>query len=183
MQKDLKNIFGATTGLDEKSMEFLTSALAKNNLPGFDYLEFKQSLGALANLNMDEATAFKSAFATASTVGLTKEKLLKTAEHYREILLQEKKAFDQALQKQISQKVESKKAEVEKLKKLIQEHQTQILKLQEEIAKNESVLEHADESIQTSLEKIQQTRAQFESTFQAILNQINCDIEDIGKYI
>ena len=77
MQKDLKNIFGSTTGLDDKSMEYLTSALAKNNLPGFDYLEFKQSLGALASLNMDEATAYKSAFATASTVGLTKEKLLK----------------------------------------------------------------------------------------------------------
>lgn len=183
MQKDLKNIFGSTTGLDDKSMEYLTSALAKNNLPGFDYLEFKQSLGALASLNMDEATAYKSAFATASTVGLTKEKLLKTAEHYREILMQEKKAFDQALQKQIKQKVESKKAEMEKLKKQIQDYQAQMLKLQEEIAKNETVLEHADETIQSSLEKIQQTQDQFESTFQAILNQINCDIEDIGTYI
>ena len=34
-----------------------------------------------------------------------------------------------------------------------------------------------------NLEKIQQTRTLFESTFQAILNQINCDIEDIDKYI
>lgn len=183
MQKDLKDIFGATTGLDEKSMDFLTNALAKNNLPGFDYLEFKQSLGALASLNMDEATAYKSAFATASTVGLTKEKLLKTAEHYRDILLQEKKSFDQALQKQISQKVESKKAEMEKLKKVNLDYQAQIQKLQEEIAKNQSIVEHADESIQSSLEKIEQTRKQFEATIQAILNQINCDIEDIGKYI
>ncbi|MBK6620669.1 MAG: hypothetical protein IPH04_18040 [Saprospirales bacterium] len=183
MQKDLKNIFGSNTGLDEKSLEFLTSALSRNNLPGFDYLEFKQSLGALAGLNMDEATAYKSAYATASTVGLTKEKLLKTAEHYREILLQEKKAFDQALQKQIKQKVESKKTEMEKLKKQIQEYQAQILKLQEEIAKSEGVLEHADETIQGSLEKIQQTQDQFETTFQAIMNQLNCDIEDIGKYI
>ena len=183
MQRDLKNIFGDTTGLDEKSMDFLTSALVKNNLPGFDYLEFKQSLSALASLNMDESTAFKSAFATAATVGLTKEKLLKTAEHYREVLAQENKAFDQALKKQIVQKVESKKGEMEKLKKQIQEHQEQIQKLQEQIVKNESILEHADETIQASLEKINHTKTQFESTFQAILNQINRDIEDINQYL
>lgn len=183
MQRDLKNIFGDTTGLDEKSMDFLTSALVKNNLPGFDYLEFKQSLSALSNLNMDESTAFKSAFATAATVGLTKEKLLKTAEHYREVLMQENKAFDQALKKQIEQKVESKKAEMEKLKKQILEYREQIRKLEEAIGKNEAILEHADETIKASLDKINNTKEQFESTFQAILNQINRDIEDINQYI
>lgn len=183
MQKDLKDVFGSTTGLDQKSLDFLTQALVKNNLPGFDYLEFKQSLNALSSLNMDEATAYKSAYATASTVGLTKEKLLKTAEHYRSILMQEKQAFDQALKKQVQQKVESKKVEVEKLKKLILEHQAQIAKLQEEISKNQQIIDQADESIQQSMDKIKQTEEQFELTFQAILNQINCDIEDIKQYI
>ena len=42
MQKDLQSIFGQVTGLDDKSIQFLTQALSKNNLPGFDYLEFKQ---------------------------------------------------------------------------------------------------------------------------------------------
>lgn len=183
MQKDLKDVFGSTTGLDQKSLDFLTQALVKNNLPGFDYLEFKQSLNALSTLNMDEATAYKSAFATASTVGLTKEKLLKTAEHYRGVIMQEKQAFDQALKKQVQQKVESKKVEVEKLKKQILDYQAQIAKLQEEITKNQQVIDHADESIQQSMDKIQQTEEQFELTFQAILNQINCDIEDIKQYI
>ena len=183
MQKDLKTIFGAATGLDDKSMEFLTQALAKNNLPGFDYLEFKQSLTALSNLNMDEPTAYKSAFATASTVGLTKEKLLKTAEHYRGVLMQEKQAFDQAFQKQIQQKVDAKKAEVEKKKEQILEYQAQIRKLEEEIAKNQEIIDQADQAIQSSMEKITQTQEQFEQTFQAILNQINCDIEDINQYI
>jgi chromosome segregation ATPase len=183
MQKDLKDVFGSTTGLDQKSLDFLTQALVKNNLPGFDYLEFKQSLNALSNLNMDEATAYKSAFATASTVGLTKDKLLKTAEHYRAVLMQEKQAFDQALKKQVQQKVESKKVEVEKLKKQILDYQAQIAKLQEEIVKNQQIIDQADESIQQSMDKIKQTEEQFELTFQAILNQINCDLEDIKQYI
>ncbi|MEM6967493.1 MAG: hypothetical protein AAF573_22205, partial [Bacteroidota bacterium] len=81
MAKNLKTIFGENHLLDEKSISFLTGALDRNNLPGFDYIEFKQSLAALAKLNMDEETAFKSAFATAATVGLTKGKLLETASH------------------------------------------------------------------------------------------------------
>jgi chromosome segregation ATPase len=183
MQKDLKSIFGSTTGLDDKSMEFLTQALVKNNLPGFDYLEFKQSLTALSHLNMDETTAYKSAFATASTVGLTKEKLLKTAEHYRTVLMQEKQAFDQAFQKQIKDKVESKRADVEKKKQQILEFRAQIAKLEAEIAKNQETIDQADQAIQASMDKITQTQEQFEQTFQAILNQINCDIDDIKQYI
>ena len=57
MQKDLKNIFGTTTGLDDKSMEFLTAALAKNNLPGFDYLEFARYLFAHDILELQQVVA------------------------------------------------------------------------------------------------------------------------------
>jgi hypothetical protein len=116
MQKNLKNIFGTHHGLDDKSVDYLTKALAKNNLPGFDYLEFKQSLIALAKMGMDEATAMKSAFATASTVGLTKDKLMKTAQHYKQILATEKTQFDEALGNQLNKRVNSKRQEVEKLK-------------------------------------------------------------------
>ena len=70
-----KSLF-KTEGLDERSLEFLTTALEKSNLPGFDYLEFKRAVAdLLSNMNMDEATAYKSAFTTvATTLGLTKGK-------------------------------------------------------------------------------------------------------------
>jgi len=40
MQKNLTALFGENHLLDEKSVAFLTNALEKNNLPGFDYIEF-----------------------------------------------------------------------------------------------------------------------------------------------
>ena len=86
MAKDLRIIFGDMHGLDEKSVDTLTKALNNANLPGFDYLEFKQSLGALSGLNMDEAMGIKSAFATAATMGVTKIKLKETAQHYKSVL-------------------------------------------------------------------------------------------------
>ena len=55
MKKDLKELFGDTHGLDSKSIDFLTRAIEKSNLPGFDYIEFKQSVVALLKMDMDMA--------------------------------------------------------------------------------------------------------------------------------
>lgn len=185
MNKDLKSLFGAHHGLDEKSVDFLTNALAKNNLPGFDYLEFKQSLSALTNVNagMDDSTAIKSAFAMASTMGLTKDKLVKTANHYKAVLSKEKSQFDKALQKQMDQRVSGKLKEVEKLKKQIAQQEEQIKKLQDQIAKSQSTIDNADKDIQEAKDKIEGTKNNFEHTMQSILNQIDKDIETIQSTI
>jgi chromosome segregation ATPase len=183
MQKDLKSLFGDVTGLDEKSVEFLSKALVKSNLPGFDYLEYKQSLSALATMEMDEQTAIKSAYTTASTVGLTKDKLLKSAEHYLTVLRHEKEQFDQALEKQMKTRVESKRNEVETMKQQIQEYRKKIAELEAQIEKKQSTIDHADENIQKAKDKIIQTKDNFEHTFQSIQNQIQKDIEDIQQYL
>lgn len=183
MQKDLKTIFGNADGLDEKSIRSLTNALAKNNLPGFDYLEYKQSLGALVQMNMDEETAFKSAFATASTMGLTKDKLVKTAGHYKNVLMNEKKQFDQALQKQMDQRVKSKKAETEKLKKQIDEYKVKVKQLLEKIEKSQATIDSADEHIKAAVQKIEATQQNFEKALESIFSQINTDLENIDRYL
>jgi len=179
----LKTIFGKDHGLDQKSVDFLTKALEKSNLPGFDYLEFKQSLEALSELNMDEETAYKSAYATASTVGLTKTKLLETAGHYNKVLANEKAQFDSALQKQIEQKVAGKEGEVTKLRDQIVKHEEKIVQLQGQIAKFQKTIDGADAQIDAAKKKIEATREGFEHTHQSILNQIKKDIENIKKYL
>lgn len=183
MQKNLKQLFGDAHGLDERSVEFLTNALEKNNLPGFDYIEYKQSIGALSSMNIDEMTAFKSAYATAATMGLTKEKLLKTAEHYKGVLNQEKTQFDAALEKQLQQRVKSKQDEVIKLKKQIEDYQLKIKQMQDKILEYESILANADEDIRGSMEKIDSTRDNFETTLRSIVNQIDKDVENINRYL
>ncbi len=183
MQKDLKKLFGDAHGLDEKSADFLTKALEKNNLPGFDYIEFKQSLGALMAMDMEESVAFKSAYATAATVGLTKEKLVKTAEHYKNILNSEKKKFDAALEKNTNQRVKAKQEEVVKLKKQVAEYQQKIKEMQQKIAEYESVIANADSDIKSAVEKIESTRDNFEFALKSIINQIDKDIENINEYL
>jgi predicted phage tail protein len=183
MNNDLKKIFGTTHGLDVKSVEFLTNALEKNNLPGFDYLEFKLSLARLQEMNLPEETAFKSAYATASTVGLTKDKLVTTAQHYKQVLVNEKEQFDKALNNQLQKRVKSKQQEVGKLKTQIQAWKAQMEKLQNQIAKSQATIDTADDHIGAEMKKIEATKEHFEHTHQSILNQIDLDLQHIQGYL
>ena len=183
MQQDLKDIFGDTNGLDPKSIESLTRALEKNNLPGFDYLEFKLSLAKLAQINLPEEMAYKSAFATASTVGLTKEKLLTTGQHYRKVLFDEKDQFNVALQGQLKKRVSNKQEEVLKLKAQIEAWQAQIVNLQNQIAKSQATIDDADNHVEAEMKKIQATNESFERTHQSIMNQIELDLQNIQRYL
>ena len=183
MNNDLKNIFGTTHGLDGKSVDFLTNALEKNNLPGFDYLEFKLSLARMQTMNLPEETTYKSAYATASTVGLTKDKLVATAQHYKQVLVNEKEQFDKALNNQLQKRVKSKQQEVEKLKTLIEAWNAEIVKLQNEIAKSQATIDAADDQITREMKKIEATKEQFEHTHQSILNQIDLDLQHIQSYL
>jgi len=183
MQKGLKSIFGIHHGLDEKSVDFLVKALEKNNLPGFDYIEFKQALQALKGMDLAEDTAYKSAYATAQTVGLTREKLLKTARHYKKVLANEKVQFDAALQKQIKQRIEGKQTEVAKLRQQIADYQKKIEQLEAKIQQSQETIEKQDDLIQSAKERIESTKDGFESTLQSITNEIDRDIENIESFL
>jgi chromosome segregation ATPase len=176
-------MFNGLNGLDEKSVDFLTNSLTKNNLPGFDYLEFKQSLGNLSALGMDEGTALRSAYATAATVGLTKDKLLKTAEHYKSVLNREKGQFDVALQKQIDQKVKAKQTEVDKLRKQVEDYMAKIRELESRIAEAQKTIADSDGVIQAAMEKIETTKDGFETTLKVLMNEIDRDIQNIQHYL
>ncbi|MCR9288733.1 MAG: hypothetical protein NXI23_15260 [Bacteroidetes bacterium] len=183
MQKNLKDVFGTVHGLDDKSVEFLTKALSKNNLPGFDYLEFVQSLRALSDMDMAEDTAIKSAFATAATVGLTKEKLIQSAKHYKEVLSNERTQFEQALQNQLNKRVKGKQQEVEKLKVQIEKWKAQIAKLVAQVEKSQNTIDNADSLIQAEMNKIEKTKDAFEFTYQSIANQIDKDVQNIDLHL
>ena len=190
MQKDLKSLFGDHHGLDERSVSALTRALANENLPGFDYIEFKQALARLRDMGMDESTAFKSAYATASTMGLTKEKLLNTAQHYKKVLDNENEHFEESLKRQMEQRVKAKMEEVEKMKKQVAAFQSKIDELESKIKgletniqKGEKTIASAGEDIQAAKEKLLSTKDAFQHALQSISNEIQKDIESMDTYL
>ena len=180
---DIKALFGQNIELDNKSVEFLSNALSTNSQQGFDYIKFKSSLNALKKLNQDDLTAVRSAYATASTLGVTKDKLLQSAMHYKNVLNKEKEQFDLALQKQMTQRVASKQDEAVYLHEKIKEYELKIKELKKQIDDFQYKIDHADKEIEEAKEKIESTKDRFEHTFDAFVKQIDNDISLIQQVL
>lgn len=179
----IKNMFGDNHGLDEKSVDFISKAIEKANLPGFDYVEFKQALSNIAKMNIEEATAFKSAYGTAMTMGLTKEKLLETANHYKTIVSKEREQFDVASEKQKDLKIGDNLRQVDDMNKKILDNELKIKQLQDEIETLRVKVRGMDYEREQAYGKIEEAKTKFTFAHQSILNQIEKDIENIQKYL
>jgi len=166
---------------DQKSIDFLENAMIKSSQPGFDYLKFKQSIDSLSNLNLDAVTSLKSAFATASTMGVTKDSLLQSGRHYLTILGDEKKQFDQALTNQVQQRVDSKKEELQKLQLQIEENRRQIAKLEKQITEFQERIAKSDDEAADAKNSIEQTKIKFENTYQLFVAAIEQDMAAIQQ--
>ncbi|MCE7923498.1 MAG: hypothetical protein DYG98_10600 [Haliscomenobacteraceae bacterium CHB4] len=177
-----KSLFAAE-GLDERSLEFLANAIEKNNLPGFDYYEFKRAVVSLLQMKLDEATSHKSAFTTAATVGLTKEKLIETANYYKNIVEKEKEQFDKALENQNATKITARKEEVKRLRDQVERHKTEIARLQDEIAGYLTQIDQAEAATKLESDKLEKAKSAFEKTHQAVVLQIDKDIENMHKHL
>lgn len=177
-----KSLFAAED-LDERSLEFLADAIEKNNLPGFDYYEFKRAVVALSQMELDEATAHKSAFTTAATVGLTKEKLIETANYYKNLVEKEKAQFDKALENQNATRIAARRDEVKRLRDQVERHKAEIARLQDEIAGYLNQIEQAEAVVKAESEKLDKAKTAFEKTHRALVLQIEKDIENMHKYL
>lgn len=184
MVTDLRDIFKNTEGLDEKSLNALLRAIKKiydNN--SFDYLKFKQAVSSLSNLNMDNVTSYKSAFMTASTMGLSKDSLLKSANKYIYALQSERESFAEALLGQKDLKIDGRKAEVDDLSKKIESHKAKIKELEREISIFQNRIDTVDQDVEAAHTKIESTKQKFLKAYDVISKEIQEDITSITQIL
>ena len=179
----ISKLLGLESTSDQKSVDFLENALSKQSQPGFDYLKFKQSIDQLAGLNLDTTTSLKSAFATASTMGVTKDTLLQSARYYLTILGDEKKQFDQALNNQVQQRIASRKDELQRLQQQIEDNKKQIAKLEKQIQEFQEKISRSDEEMTEAKASIDQTKSKFENTYQQFVSAIERDMTAIQQHL
>ncbi len=168
--------------IDQTILEALLKAMQDNNIQGFDYFEYKQSLKTLRGM-LDEATAFKSSFATVSTMGVTKDKLLETATFYLKVLSKEKDKFDEAAKQQGGAAIEAKRLEMEQTKKSITDMSEKIRILTEDIAAAQAKINELQAFVIQAEQKVAETSKNFISSYNSITSEINFDIEKIKQYI
>ena len=179
----MKNFFGENLGLDEKSVEYIAKAIEKANLPGFDYLEFRMAVDNLKKINLDEVTAIKSAYATMSTMGLTKERIIETAAHYKSVLVKEREQFDAASQKQQTLKIGQNLQQVGDLQRKVTENEAKIKQLQEEVESSRTKIRELDYERDNAAAKIEDTKTKYLFAHQSIMNLMEKDVENIRQHI
>lgn len=167
---------------DSKFLNILFSAIEKNNMDGFDYLEFKTSLQNLKDLSMDEATKYSSAIAMAKTMGASSESISASANHYLSVLKAEEEKFENALNSQQKKLEEDKTSGLKKMKEIIANKERKIKELQAEIEADNKKLSLKDAEIKASAEKIHQTNIHFHHAYSIIVDQIVNDVNNINKY-
>jgi len=169
--------------LDEKFVNRLLGAIEDNNIDGFDYLEYKQALQNLNNVEMDEQTKFQSALAVAKTMGTSKDELLSSGQHYLKVLEKEEAKFIEAFQNQLARQVTTRSEQIMKKENGIEEKKAMIEKLQKEIEAQRKELEKMKSSVDSAKTKVEATRTRFYQAFHIVSEQIKDDLEKIGKYL
>ena len=165
----------SSTRADNRMEEYFDKLFSEANIPGPDYFEFSKMVAALKAVP-DEFSRFCAAYAGLQVQGLTKEKLLSTAEEYLRVLDTDAARFHSTVEAALQEKVHGKKAEVEEkserirtLSKEISELQSQIVALQAEIRESE--------------QKITGRSGDYTAESAARKQQIAADIEKIKQYI
>ncbi|MDA8972485.1 hypothetical protein N9H15_01305 [bacterium] len=166
-----------------KFTNILLQAMDANNLDGFDYLEYKNSLHNLAKMPMDEKTRYQSAFAAASTMGATPAKLIKTAHFYIDVLKKEESKFAQALANQKDKQIGDKAQLIQQHDNLVKEKSKQIEQLKKEISQHQTKSEQMKKSISAATVKVEATKNNFVASYTLLLSQIKRDIENMKKYL
>ncbi len=167
----------------EKFLNVLFGAMERNDLEGFDYLEFKQFLKSLDKMQMDEGTKYQSAFATAQTMGASIAVLKKSARHYLDILKAEEQKFNQAANNQKEKNLTNKQEEIKLLKQQIEEKSKRIQALQKEIESHRKVVEKRTKEISVARVKVEQTQNDFQASYDALVGQIESDLKKIDTYL
>ena len=180
---DLRQLFDVPQELDKRSSDALIRAIKENYLAEFDYLKFIQSVKTLISMGIDEETAFKSAFATAKTMGFSKDAFKKSLKHYMNVLAAQRESFAEALKRQRADKLTDRSSKNLEIKKKIESHREKIAKLSEEIRVLEEKLENSDKTMSEEREKLELVTTNFVKSFEYLDNKLKKDLELFEKYI
>jgi len=175
------SIFTTDTNVtpDKKFVDMQEATLAASNLEGFDYIEFKNSLTSLANVIPDENVRYKSAYEMAKTLGVTKEKLVDSAQYYIQLLEAEYKKVLDSAEASKSKQVHDKQDEIKNLETMIAQKKASIAQINKDIAQAEQTLAESKSQATSALDKINATVNQYASAYRIVHDRIEDDLKKI----
>lgn len=162
-------------GQGNEFAQTFTDLMDKTNFPGTDYLEYiqaKNTMGAIP----DERSRYSIAFNALAPTGLTKDKLLSTAQQYIDAIDNEITKFGEAYQAQYSQKVDNQNKQIDTKVKQMQD-------LSEQIAKLNLDIQTMKQQVATDQSTLDGKKHAFEYAGNLQKEQITQEVNKINTYI
>ncbi|MCR5887670.1 hypothetical protein LRS06_07735 [Hymenobacter sp. J193] len=171
--------------LDARFAEHFANVLAKNNLPGPDYFEFREALRGLAGLELSESKQFQAAWASFKALGGSTDvaQLTNTANQYLTVLSQDREAFGKSVETAIAERVGGLQNEQQKLQGENEALARQLTEIQQRIAANAERLTAIGGEITEQSGKLQQNRQNYEATYSQFTQQIRDDLAKITQHL
>lgn len=167
----------------EKFEAHFSDLMDKANLPGPDYYEYCKMMETLESHLPDEKTRMNAVFATLSVQGLTKEKLISTANTYKQVIETDHQNFQGALNDKTQSDVDDRKNKCLDLEEQMKKSSAQIQTLTQHIADCQAEIAKLQKEITEGEDKISQNQKGYLAAYQVMLSKIDSDINKINTTI
>ncbi|MGB3131774.1 MAG: hypothetical protein WBB26_08880 [Saprospiraceae bacterium] len=168
----------------EKFIEILHQVLEKNNLPGFDYLEYRKAIQSIAKMhNMDEAAQFRTAFAAAQAMNVQPNVLVDSAKKYLNLLQTEETNFNNSANQFLTTQVSAKENELHNIQNSIKTKEEQIEILKKELESSHNRLVSLKSEIENAKQKVETNKSNFKASYLTVIDQIKSDIQKMETYL
>lgn len=169
------NVITALPEHEQYFEKLIDDANTKNPLfAGTDYKEFVDSKTAIGDLT-DEETKYKSAFNILKRSGLTKEKLISTAQEYHNIIGRDMNAFQGAHSLQY-------RKEVRQREELIQKKAEELRALSEKINALKKEISQISQQMTETKDKLDLTKNSFLFAGESKQKEIQTELEKITRF-
>ncbi len=156
--------------------KYLEDVLDKANQPGVDFLEFHKALNSFDGKPLTEQQKYEFAYLPIKAMGIDAQALESTGRDYLSVLSKENQSFQNELATAIREKVENKKAEIQKLT-------AENAELNSKIEANSRQIEQMNQDVFAASSSIDVEKQAFEYALSNKVAIINDRITKIQTYL
>lgn len=168
----------------ERFYQILSDVLEKNNLPGFDYIEFKKAVKSILDMHqMEEQAAYKTAYVTAQAMNVSVSNLMESAQKYLSILETEEASFSHSAQSFLTSQLSSRKEEKQSIEKDLVQIKSEIERLQQLLSQKESRLAELNQESESVQSRFDSNKVNFSTAYNSIISQIREDMDKMKNYL
>jgi hypothetical protein len=162
--------------VDPSIQEMLNQSLQENKLSGFDYLKFITAVEESRSSGVPEDARFKMTYSTAKQLGVDKNSLLKSGQHYVDVLAQDENDFNSDCDQYEKSQVTAREAKIAQIENTITDLNKQLSQL------NQDHMTLSSELQQERI-KLESRKVSFKVTLESFRGAIKSNIDKINQYL